>query len=199
MQKIITSLFLLIFTFSSYADDNDADDNAPAGLNDYVTNLVNEASTTLNNPNLSQDAKVTKARELMHNNLDFDWMARYTLGRNGVQTLSKEQIAKFTEVYSKYVTKAYTDLIKDYKGEKPQVTGVRVLSPKDSMVSMNINNKGQDIKVEYLVRKMENGKFKVSDVITEGVSLIGAQQQDFTSTLKDQGFDALVQSLQSRS
>ncbi|MGI4752631.1 MAG: MlaC/ttg2D family ABC transporter substrate-binding protein [Janthinobacterium lividum] len=194
MQKIITGLFLLIFTFSSYADDN-----APAGLNDYVTNLVNEASTTLNNPNLSQDAKVTKARELMHNNLDFDWMARYTLGRNGVQTLSKEQIAKFTEVYSKYVTKAYTDLIKDYKGEKPQVTGVRVLSPKDSMVSMNINNKGQDIKVEYLVRKMENGKFKVSDVITEGVSLIGAQQQDFTSTLKDQGFDALVQSLQSRS
>ncbi|ARD86086.1 toluene ABC transporter substrate-binding protein [Rickettsia bellii] len=194
MQKIINSLFLLIFTFSSYADDN-----APAGLKDYVTNLVNEASTTLNNPNLSQDAKVAKARELMHNNLDFDWMARYTLGRNGVQTLSKEQIAKFTEVYSKYVTKAYTDLIKDYKGEKPQVTGVHVLSPKDSMVSMNINNKGQDIKVEYLVHKMENGKFKVSDVITEGVSLIGAQQQDFTSTLKDQGFDALVQSLQSRS
>ncbi|HJD62954.1 MAG TPA: ABC transporter substrate-binding protein [Rickettsia endosymbiont of Degeeriella rufa] len=197
MQKIITSLFLLIFTFSSYADDN-----APAGLaglNDYITNLVNEASTTLNNPNLSQDVKVAKARELMHNNLDFDWMARYTLGRNGVQTLSKKQIAKFTEVYSKYVTKAYTDLIKDYKGEKPQVTGVRVLSPKDSMVSMNINNKGQNIKVEYLVRKMENGKFKVSDVITEGVSLIGAQQQDFTSTLKGQGFDALVQSLQSRS
>lgn len=190
MQKVITSLFLLIFTFSSYADDN-----APAGLNNYVTNLVNEASTTLNNPNLSQDAKVAKARELMHNNLDFNWMARYTLGHNGVQTLSKEQIEKFTEVYSKYVTKAYTDLIKDYKVEKPQVTGVRILSPKDSMVAMNVNNKGQDIKVEYLVRKMENGKFKVSDVITEGVSLIGAQQEDFTSILKNQGFDALVESL----
>ncbi len=194
MQKIITSLLLLIFTFSSYADDN-----APAGLNEYVTNLVNEASTTLNNPNLSQDAKIAKARELMRDNLDFNWMVRYTLGRSGAQTLSKEQIEKFTEVYSKYVTKAYIYLIKDYKGEKPQVTGVRVLSPKDSMVAMNINNKGQDITVEYLVRKMENGKWKISDVITEGVSLIGTQQEDFTSTLKNQGFDTLVENLKSRS
>ena len=65
MKKIISGLFFLIMTFSAYAGED-----VPAGLNDYVTNLVNEASTTLNNPNLSQDAKIAKARELLKNNLD---------------------------------------------------------------------------------------------------------------------------------
>lgn len=199
MQKIITGLFLLIISSYTYASDQ-----VPAGLNDYVTNLVDEASTTLNNSNLSQEAKIAKARELMHNNLDFNWMARYTLGRNGVKTLKPEQIQEFTEVYSKYVTKAYTDLIKDYKGEKPKIIGIRALNSTDFMVAMNIvNNKGQDpIKVEYLVREMKNqGKniFKVSDVITEGISLIGAQQDEFTDILKNHDFNVLIQKLKSRS
>lgn len=199
MQKIITGLFLLIISSYTYANDQ-----VPAGLNDYVTNLVDEASTTLNNSNLSQDAKIAKARELMHNNLDFNWMARYTLGRNGVKTLKPEQIQEFTDVYSKYVTKAYTDLIKDYKSEKPKIIGIRALNSTDFMVAMNIvNNKGQDpIKVEYLVREMkDHGKniFKVSDVITEGVSLIGAQQDEFTDILKNHDFNVLIQKLKSRS
>lgn len=199
MQKIITGLFLLIMTFSAYSENN-----APAGLNDYVTNLVNEATTILNNNKLSETVKIAKARELMYDNMDFNWMAKYTLGRNGVQTLSGMQIQEYTKVYSKYVIKAYTNLIKDYKGEKPQITGVRSLSSNDFMVSMNIvNNQGQDpIKVEYLVHKTkENGKdtFKIADVITEGISFVGAQRAEITNTLKNQGLDAVIQSLESRS
>jgi len=173
-------------------------------LNDYVTNLVNEVSTTLNSSKLSQEAKISQARELMYNNLDFNWMAKYTLGRNAVNTLSDEQIEKFTKVYSKYVTKAYTDLIKDYKGEQPKIVGVRTLSSTDFMVAMNIvSNKEQDpIKVEYLVRKMKkDGKdvFKVSDIITEGVGLLEVQRNDFGDILKNQDINALIQNLKSRS
>lgn len=199
MHKMITGLFLLVITFSAYSNEK-----VPAGLNDYITNLVNEASITLNNSRLSQEAKISKARELIYNNLDFNWMARYTLGRNGVKTLSNEQIREFIKIYSKYVTKAYTDLIKEYKGAKPKIVGVRALNSTDFMVAMNIiSNKGQDpIKVEYLIREMKKdgkGFFKVSDIITEGVSLIGAQQDEFTNTLKNEGFDQLIQNLQSRS
>ncbi|HJD55665.1 MAG TPA: ABC transporter substrate-binding protein [Rickettsia endosymbiont of Pyrocoelia pectoralis] len=199
MQKIITGLFLLIMTFSAHSENN-----VPAGLNDYVTNLVDEATSILSNNKLSETVKIAKARELMYDNMDFNWMAKYTLGRNGVQTLSGMQIQEYTKVYSKYVIKAYTNLIKDYKGEKPQITGVRSLSSNDFMVSMNIvNNKGQDpIKVEYLVHKTkENGKdaFKIADVITEGISFVGSQQDEITNTLKNQGLDAVIQSLESRS
>ena len=199
MQKIITGLFLLVIMFSAYSNEK-----VPAGLNSYVTNLVHEASSILNDSKLSERVKIAKASELMSKNLDFDWMAKYTLGRNGIKTLSSRQVQEFIKVYSKYITKSYTDLIKDYKGEQPKIVGVRTLSSTDFMVAMNvISNKGHNpIRVEYLVREMKgNGKgvFKVSDIITEGVSLIGAQQDEFTDTLKNQGFGALVQKLESRS
>ena len=80
MQKIITGLFLLVMTFSAYSNEK-----VPACLNSYVTNLVNEASSILNDSKLSERVKIAQARELMSQNLDFDWMAKYTLGRNGIK------------------------------------------------------------------------------------------------------------------
>ena len=53
MQKIITGLFLLVMTFSAYSSEK-----VPAGLNDYVTNLVNEASSILNDSKLSERVKI---------------------------------------------------------------------------------------------------------------------------------------------
>ncbi|WP_341793185.1 MULTISPECIES: ABC transporter substrate-binding protein [unclassified Rickettsia] len=201
MNRIITAIFLLFTTFSAYSDNS-----APEGLNDYITKLVSEASGTLNDPNLTQDVKIAKARSLISNNLDFEWMANYTLGRQGRQDLSPEQTKEFVGVYSKYVTKAYTDLIKDYKGEQPKIIGVRQSgsTSTDFIVTMNIvSNTGQEpIRVEYLVRQIKNGgkdTFKVSDIVTEGVSLISAQQQEFTNTLQNEGFDKLIENLKKHS
>ncbi|WP_341790109.1 phospholipid-binding protein MlaC [Rickettsia endosymbiont of Polydrusus tereticollis] len=201
MNRIITAIFLLFITFSAYSDNS-----VPEGLSDYITKLVSEASGTLNDPNLTQDVKIAKARSLISNNLDFEWMANYTLGRQGRKDLSPEQTKEFISVYSKYVTKAYTDLIKDYKGEQPKITGVRQSgsTSTDFIVTMNIvSNTGQEpIRVEYLVRQIKNGgknTFKVSDIVTEGVSLISAQQQEFTNTLQTEGFDKLVENLKKHS
>ncbi|MCC8369666.1 MAG: ABC transporter substrate-binding protein [Rickettsia endosymbiont of Oxypoda opaca] len=201
MNRIITAIFLLFITFSAYSDNS-----VPEGLSDYITKLVSEASSTLNDPNLTQDVKIAKARSLISSNLDFEWMANYTLGRQGRKGLSPEQTKEFISVYSKYVTKAYTDLIKDYKGEQPKITGVRQSgsTSTDFIVTMNIvSNTGQEpIRVEYLVRQIKNGgknTFKVSDIVTEGVSLISAQQQEFTNTLQTEGFDKLVENLKKHS
>ncbi|MFY9589423.1 MlaC/ttg2D family ABC transporter substrate-binding protein [Rickettsia endosymbiont of Halotydeus destructor] len=198
MKKIITGIFLLCISFAAYSLDN----TVPAGLNEYITKLTQDASAILNNPNLTQKAKIAKAQNLMKNNLDFDWMAHYTIGRIGRQTLSPGQIKKFVGVYSEYVTKAYTDLIKDYKGEQPKITGVRSgPNPTDFIVTMKIiNNKGQEpITVEYLIHEIKKGIFKVANITTEGISLINAQQEEFTNTLQNEGFDKLVENLQKHS
>jgi phospholipid transport system substrate-binding protein len=204
MRKIIISLFLLFIHFFAYSSiDNKAPANIPVGLSEYISDLVHQTSSMLNNPNLSKEIKISKARSLMNDNLDFDWMANYTIGTKGRKALSAEQKKEFVKVYSKYVTKAYTDLIKDYKGQKPQITAVRPITETEFMVSMNISREGQEsVKVEYLVREMKNGEkdvFKVSDIITENVSLLEAQQQEFMNTLDNEGFDKLVQNLKARS
>lgn len=201
MPKFIVSLLLIIISFSAYSST--PSDQAPTELKNYISNLADKASTILNNSSLSQEAKISQARNLMHDNLDFDWMAKYTLGAQK-KTLSETQIKQFVNVYSNYITKAYTDLIKDYKGGKPEITGVRPLSSGDFIVTTNIiNNSDEPIKVEYLVRKMKkNNKdiFKVSDIIPEGVSLISGQKAEFTNTLlQHDGFNQLIKNLQNKS
>lgn len=202
MQKIITGLFLLIITFSAYSQDN-----IPAGLNGYITNLVNETSATLNNSNLSQEAKITKARALLRENLDLNVMASDVLGpysyynkRPSDKKLTKAQQEQFTKIYSEYVIKSYTDLIKEYKGQKPENINIRPAGSKRFIVSMSINQQEQNsIKVEYLVREIAENVFKVSNIITENVSLIDGQRDEFTNTLKNQGFDQLMQNLKNHS
>jgi phospholipid transport system substrate-binding protein len=198
MKKVITGIFLLCISFAAYSADN----TLSAGLKEYITKLTQDASGILSDPKLSQDTKIAKARSLISNNLDFDWMARYTLGRIGRQTLSEKQIEKFVGVYSEYVTKAYTDLIKDYKGEQPKITGVRSgPNPTDFIVTMKIiNNNGQEpITVEYLIHEIKKGTFKVANITPERVSLINAQEQEFTNTLQNAGFDQLIKNLEKHS
>ena len=76
-------------------------------------------------------------------------------------------------------------------------------SDSEFMVDLSIiNNGGQgSTKVSYLIRLTKDGNnevLKVSDVITEGVSLIRSQQSEFTNIISSRGFDALLAELRSK-
>lgn len=164
----------------------------------YVDQLVKDGLTILNDNTISQEAKVSKTRKLILANLDLPWMAKFTLGGYR-KTLLPEQISKFTEAYSHYVSKAYASLVKNYHGQEPEILEVSSLGNDESMVSMIIGT----IKVKYLVHKVNDtdhhANFKVSDIITEGVSLINSQQSEFMNILSCRGFDALIEELTKKS
>ncbi|XVN42329.1 MAG: ABC transporter substrate-binding protein [Candidatus Rickettsia vulgarisii] len=185
MKKIIFYLVVLSsLSFSSYAND---------AVCSYANKLVENELSILNNEEIQQSEKIKQTKKLIEANLDLDWMARYTLGgfRNSLQS---GQISDFTEVYKKYVSKAYSDLVKDYKGQKPEIIGIDSVGDKRYMVSMTIGT----INVKYLVHQ-NSGGYKVADIITEGVSLISSQQAEFTNILSGQGYDALIKELEKKS
>lgn len=193
MKKIIVCLILSCLSLSAYSatDDKMAVDN-------YVNQLIRDGLDVCNDESLDQDAKIAKTKKLILANLDLNWMAKFTLGVYR-RTLTPEQIKQFTEVYSNYVSKAYADLVKNYNGQEPKVQQVRVLDEGEFMVEMLIGT----AKVNYLVRQVkgtsDKTNLKVSDVITEGVSLINSQQSEFMNILSNSGFDKLIDELGKRS
>jgi ABC-type transporter MlaC component len=57
------------------------------------------------------------------------------------------------------------------------------------------NDENSIIKVDYLVRDLIKGdkyNLKVSDIITEGVSMVNSHQDEFNSIITNNGFDALI-------
>jgi phospholipid transport system substrate-binding protein len=197
MRRAILFFVLNIITANVYAI------NAYPEVKQYVDQLVTEASNVLNDTTLTESVKLTKSSALISANLDLDWMAKYTLGRHKKE-LSESQINAFTHIYSQYVTKTYSDLVKNYKGERAKIKKVYSLNNNEEFIVNTeiIKNYGQPaLKVDYLVRKVAknaDNNFKISDVITEGVSMVNSQQAEFNSIILNSGFDSLITNLKKK-
>jgi phospholipid transport system substrate-binding protein len=165
-------------------------------LDNYVDSLITKVRTILDDKTLEQDQKITGCKMLLENNLDLEWMARFSLGRHK-KTITDEQLKDFTLVYAKYVTQTYADLVKNYKGEKAIVKNVHQLDAEEYVVKTEVmrTNGQPPIKADYLVRARNSDVYKVADVITEGVSMISSQQSEFGSIISSGGFDALLKEL----
>lgn len=196
IRNIIIILYMTLIYFSAYSADNNI------RIESYVNKLTTQASSMLNDPKLSEQDKISKSSQLIAGNLDFDWMARYTLGRHR-RELSENQITDFIKVYSNYVTKIYSERVKNYKGESANIQKVQQLSEGEFIVKTQIakTDEQQAINVDYLVRNVSKNKepnFKIADVITEGVSMISSQQSEFNSIIINKSFETLIADLKKK-
>jgi len=193
-MRYFIAAWLFIFTISSI---NAANKDYPE-LQQYVQKTVDEVSRILNSA-ASDAERIDKSKKLLAQNLQFGWMSKYTLGRHG-KTLPANQLATFNEIYSAYMVKSFSDLVKNYKGEKINVKNVKNIDKDEYIVQTDVIKKnGQpSIKVDYLVHRMPDGNFKIGDIITEGVSMINSQKDEFNSILKDHDFDSLITELRKR-
>lgn len=193
MRKFMYFIFVTFLALKVTATD------ANVELEKYTYGLINEASDMLSNKQLTEAEKVSRARDLLSGNLALEWMAKYTLGRYK-RTLSSSQINEFVKVYSNYVIDIYSGMAKNYKGQKAAVIQSKKLDDTKFIVKMQINqpNGQRSIKVDYLVL-VEGAKFKVGDIITEGVSMINSQQDEFGSVISGKGFDYLLKDLAEKS
>ena len=197
MKKIISLLILCCLSIPVNAADSES-------VNKYVNKLVQDGLDILRDNALTQDQKVKETKEMILDNLDVNWMAKFTLGSYR-KILTPEQINQFTKIYGGYVSKAYADLVKSYNGQEAKVVQVTPRNDSEFMVDMAIIDKNSqgNIKVSYLIRQIKdqhnNEVLKVSDVITEGVSLIRSQQSEFTNIISGKGFDTLLTELAKKS
>ena len=146
-----------------------------------------------NNINLRQNAE-----KLTGDNLNLIWMAKYSLGRYR-RSITKEEFIKYFNVYSKYLIKAYSSLVKDYNGQKAYIK--RIYQIKQNRYKVNTVLKdgitGDDIEIIYLIDNTKNG-YKISDISTSGVSLLNSQKNEFGNILIRKNIDGLISELKAK-
>lgn len=194
MLKKIIFLLCVAVSSVSYGGQDHQD------INKYVDNLVTKVSALLSDPALSQSQKIDKSSQLIKQNIDSSWMAKYTLGHYR-KKLSPAQIEEFIQVYANYIAKVYSDKVKDYKGQKALVKKVQEIDKDVYIVKTEVmpTSGGAPIKVDYMVRAQVDGALKIGDVITEGVSMINSQQSEFVGIISDKGVEVLVADLKNKS
>jgi phospholipid transport system substrate-binding protein len=141
-----------------------------------------------------------KIIEITGNLIDFDVIAKNSLGdewENRSEFEKKEYRALFKQLFQK----SYEENLK--KTSKLQVSYLKETVDKPFVnVKMSIvdvtNSYEEPSKVDFKVYKVENGKWKVIDIITDGDSTVKMYRTQFVKLTQRDGFDVLLKKLKDK-
>jgi len=133
-----------------------------------------------------------KLQPILERRICFESMTRRAIGP-GWRQFSAAQQAEATKLFTKLIIRSYSN--KFTPGEEPEVKYLKGTSPAQGKMEIptTILYKGSRYSIVY---RMENrGKWLVTDILAEGVSLIANYRAQFDELYKKGGVDAVMSSL----
>lgn len=185
----------LIAPASGIAQVSDKDPGA------FVTRLGNRTIDFLSDPATPQNLREVRLRELLRDGFAVERIGRFVLGKHR-RTASKQSIDEFIDVFEDYIVALYAKKFSHFSGETFAVQQViKTRRPQDSMVKTKIvpGSGGEALRVDFQVRKLGD-EFKILDVRVEGVSMVLAQRDEFSSYIGNNGgkVESLIAALRKR-
>jgi phospholipid transport system substrate-binding protein len=153
--------------------------------------MVNGALQILRDPRVTLNDERDRLRSLAEAHLDFDSMARSTLGYHW-RDLNDEQRASFTRLFRSFIEDAYLSRIQDYSGQDVLFTREQVDGTDYGEVySQVVGNGDEPVQLNFMLHR-ENGEWRIYDVAVDGISITANYRTQFNRVLNNQGFDALM-------
>lgn len=169
-----------------------ADDQAfLSGAEKFVDGLSSRAVGFLANSKLSEAQKQNEFRKLLRSGFDMKTIGRFSMGRYW-RTATPAQQAEYQKLFEKMLVGVYSSRFSEYSGQSIEVRKSRRDSEKDvTVMSAIVQDSGPEIQLDWRVR-YKGGRYRVIDVVVEGVSMALTQRSDFSSVIQRGGGDVSV-------
>lgn len=164
----------------------------------YMQQLGLQAITTLRSKTIGASEKQRFMEQLFVANVDIPWVAKFVMGRHWKQVTPAQQ-QQYIAAYQSFVVKHYVSKFTEYTGQDIALTGARQDAQGNYLVTMTILSSTPGvpaITTGYRLRLMQDGRFKIFDVLVEGVSLITTQRTEFASVIAQMGVEYLIAQLE---
>jgi phospholipid transport system substrate-binding protein len=193
MKKNLSGLLLiLLLIFPPFAYS--------ASPSDTLKEHINKVLEVLRDPNLKGEpgkkVKREKIRSISEEVFDFTELSRRCLGQNW-NKLNPDQQEEFIKLFKSLLESAYTDKITSYTDEKVIFKGEITLSEKTVEVPTTIVTKTSETPINYRLFQ-EKERWKVYDVVIEGVSLVNNYRTQFREILANKTPEALLDILRKK-
>jgi phospholipid transport system substrate-binding protein len=174
---------------------------ADDGPGAFITRLGNKTIERLTDASAPPSVRENQFRELLREGFAVETIGQFVLGKYR-RTAPQETVTEFVNVFEQYIVSLYAKQFGRYSGQIFAVEKVVDTSRAgDSMVMTRVNPTGgtEPIRVDFQVRNGGDG-FKVLDVRVEGVSMVLAQRDEFTSYIAQNGgrVESLIDALRQR-
>jgi phospholipid transport system substrate-binding protein len=165
----------------------------------FVQSLGDQAIQIITDKSLDNVAREQHFHQMFVDSFDVPGIGRFVLGRYW-RTATDAQKAEFLKLFEDMIVKTYTSRFGEYKGEQFTVTAARAEGD-GALVQTTVGQPGgrPPVKVEWRVLRPD-GKFRIVDVVIEGVSMSVTQQQEFGSVIQRNGgqIDGLLATMRER-
>ncbi len=192
MKYIKIILFILTMTiYHSYSDNNEEEKKK---IQEYIENIIKNNDIIFNSKTPNQE-KIISIGNILKKHLDLQWISKYVLGQHRNKLL-KEEVNKFTEVYSKYLITKLTNLLIKYSKEKFIIYKIQKIDNTFYSVLIDITQPkfNNVIRIEYIIRNI-NSVYLISDIIYEGISIINNHRTEFNNIINNNGIKFLIKEL----
>ncbi len=153
----------------------------------FITSLADNAIAALTEEGISRDQRVARFRTLLNKNFAVKSIGRWALGRYWRKATYAER-SEYLRLFENLIVTTYVDRFERYSGETLTVTKTVVKEGGDAIVFSQITRSQgiKPVKVNWRVRAKE-GKYKIVDVIVEGISMGQTQRSEFASVIRNNG------------
>ena len=166
-----------------------------------VLRMAQEAMAVLSDASLSEDQRSGKLRHMMAQDIDIPPIARFVLGRYW-RGATERQREVYVAAYSDYILSTYAAKIGGGGAavDRFDVIKTQVHGTKEFLVHCVVGRAGgEPLRVVWRLRQRD-GRYRIIDLMVEGVSLVQTQRQEFVSFIRANGgsVDKLIAELRQR-
>ena len=171
---------------------------SPESARALIEEVSAEVLTILSDQSRGDRQKFDALVVLLNEPIDLDLVGRLILGRYW-RTADDAQRQQYLELFRQYALANLASKLHLYQGQSFEVTGAKVVSDKDALVTSRILSDGEPpLQVDWRLRERNDGGLVTIDLIVEGVSLIVTLRSEFASVIERLGFDGLLAELRQR-
>jgi len=171
-----------------------AEQTSPDDAARFIHALGQDAIRVLADQNSTLEQREANVQAILASSFALDKIGRFVLG-NTWKKVTQEQRAEYLGLFARYVLATYSRRLGGYTGESFEIVKAEPVGKNDAVVYTNITRpNAPPLTCGWRVRRVGN-THQILDVIVEGVSMVSAQRAEFSSVVKSQGMDGLIQNL----
>ena len=197
MGKVYKYIIIFFLFFSVAIQATERPDIFLKRTVDEVTIFIEQNREMLQN---DEGYLKEKVNELVMPKFDIILMSKLILGKKNWQTASESKRNQFQMAFRDLLIKTYMRSLLEYEGDKisflpfkpgkkPSVARVK---------SVYAMTSGDEMPVYYRLKLDSKNKWKVFDVIFDGVSLLKNYRVDFREHIQNEGLDSLITALEEK-
>ena len=164
---------------------------------EQIRGTIDRVIEILKEPSLAAKGKKEERRGLLRKEIepvfDFPEMAKRSLGPNW-RGRTPEERERFVALFKELLENSYLGKIESYRGEVIRYDKEKVDGPYAEVKTLVVTGKGQEIPVDYRMLG-DGGRWRIYDVVIEGISLVNNYRSQFNSILQKSSFAEMMEKL----